>query len=178
MKPHKPIRRVSAKRSRENAQRRRVIAEVTSHRNMCEAGALIATADQKHRCQRIGVDIHEPLTRARGGSITDPENMVVVCRACHDWIHHNPALATSLRLLVHSYENKYTKSRDSSMDNRRQDEAVDDELGTNLALSQASEDSQGNSGTLVLSNEASTSPDAESDIGSCNPVSDQQEVET
>jgi hypothetical protein len=64
------------------------------------------------------------------------------------------------------------------MDNRRQDEAVDDELGTNLALSQASEDSEGNSGTLVLSNEASTSPDAESNIGSRNPVSDQQEVET
>ena len=163
MKPRKPIRSVSAKRARENAQRRRVIAEVTLRRNICEAGTLIATADSGHRCQRGGVDIHEPLTRARGGSITDPENMVVVCRACHNWIHHNPALATTLRLLVHSYENRYTKNN-AGVDDRRQHEAVDDERRTNLALSPASEDSERNTREMVLPDEASEDSGAKPDL--------------
>jgi len=45
------------------------------------------------------VDLHEPLTRARGGSILDPANTVAVCRSCHDWIHDNPTAATDLGLL-------------------------------------------------------------------------------
>ncbi len=38
--------------------------------------------------------VHEKLTRARGGSITDPENCVALCRECHDWIHAHPRQAT------------------------------------------------------------------------------------
>jgi hypothetical protein len=32
------------------------------------------------------VDGHEKLPRARGGSPHDPENVIHVCRACHDAI--------------------------------------------------------------------------------------------
>lgn len=53
---------------------------------MCEVG--------EAGCHGRAVDVHEPLTRARGGSITDPGNMVAVCRACHDWIHGHPEAAT------------------------------------------------------------------------------------
>ncbi len=95
---------VSKKRQRENNQRRAVIKKVLEHRKACEAGRLIGTVDNKHRCSGQPDDIHEPLTRARGGSIVDPANMVVVCRLCHDWIHVNPRLATSVGLLVSAYK--------------------------------------------------------------------------
>ena len=46
---------------------------------MCETG-----------CGERADDVHEPWTRARGGPIDDPRNMMSVSRQCHDWIHaHN-----------------------------------------------------------------------------------------
>lgn len=96
-----PLRQVSKKRDRELKQRRKVIAEVMATRYRCEAIHLIKQSEEAkgHRCGGWAVDIHEPLTRARGGSITDPANMVPVCRACHDWIHHHPKEATTVGLL-------------------------------------------------------------------------------
>jgi len=48
-------------------------------------------------CQRCGAaptdDVHELLSRARGGSITDPANLACLCRGCHSLITQNPALA-------------------------------------------------------------------------------------
>ena len=45
-------------------------------------------------CQRClsarSTDPHEPLTRARGGSITDENNLVALCAACHLHIHLHP----------------------------------------------------------------------------------------
>lgn len=47
-----------------------------------------------HRCwQAEAVDPHELLSRARGGSITDPFNVVPLCRPCHDWVTEHPAEA-------------------------------------------------------------------------------------
>ena len=75
-----PIRKVSAKRARQNRER-------------------AAMADQRWPDRREGTamcavpgcgpadDLHEVLTRARGGSITDPENTVPLCR------QHNHDLA-------------------------------------------------------------------------------------
>lgn len=91
---------MSKKRRKENAARRKVIAQVLETRKACEAGFVVRRVDARHRCAGHPSDIHEPLTRARGGSITDPANMVVVCRPCHDWIHAHPSLATSVGLLV------------------------------------------------------------------------------
>jgi hypothetical protein len=43
------------------------------------------------RCQSApSEDIHERLSRARGGSITDLANLVAVCRPCHSWITTHP----------------------------------------------------------------------------------------
>lgn len=39
------------------------------------------------------LDVHEIKPRSAGqktGSITDPDNCISVCRACHDHIHNNP----------------------------------------------------------------------------------------
>lgn len=42
------------------------------------------------RCRDRMWDVHEPWTKARGGPIDDPRNMMSVCRTCHDYIHqHN-----------------------------------------------------------------------------------------
>lgn len=51
------------------------------------------------------LDGHEPLTRARGGDPTDPDQVILVCRRHHDLIHHaDPARAHELGLLIHSWE--------------------------------------------------------------------------
>lgn len=55
-------------------------------------------------CNRYADDGHEPLTRARGGSITDPDNVVLLCRPCHDELGTEPAWAYDLGLLRHSWD--------------------------------------------------------------------------
>lgn len=42
--------------------------------------------------------MHEVLTRGRGGSPTDPENILCVCEPCHSWIttHETDARAAGL----------------------------------------------------------------------------------
>ena len=45
------------------------------------------------RCGYRGQVVHEKLTRARGGSITDEANCVVLCNDCHQWVHGHPAQA-------------------------------------------------------------------------------------
>ena len=99
LKPGKPPRKVSVKRAKQNRERTKVIKEILRYRSHCEAGPKIVAADRRHFCRVTPDDVHEPLTRARGGSITDPDNMVLVCRPCHDWIHNNPALAKEVGLL-------------------------------------------------------------------------------
>jgi len=104
LKSTTPISKVSKKRQRLNNERRKVVKQLFGTRKTCEAGPRIRNVDQVHRCQVVPSDVHEPLTRARGGSIVDPNNMLVVCRACHDWIHHHPKDASSVGLLVSSYK--------------------------------------------------------------------------
>jgi len=101
-----PLRRVSLKRQRLMQQRRMFVTDQLARRPDCEAGPLIRTGNEavagygaSTPCRRRAVDIHEPLTRARGGSILDPANTVAVCRGCHDWIHTHPESATRLGLL-------------------------------------------------------------------------------
>jgi 5-methylcytosine-specific restriction endonuclease McrA len=43
------------------------------------------------RCQQArSQDIHERLSRARGGSVIDVANLVALCRPCHDWVTTHP----------------------------------------------------------------------------------------
>jgi len=64
-------------------------------------------------CQRCGTnpstEIHEVVTRARGGSITDPANCRALCHSCHAWITTHPAQAHAEGLMAHSWErDRYT----------------------------------------------------------------------
>jgi len=48
------------------------------------------------------VDPHEILPRGRGGSITDPGNVIPLCRPCHTWVTTNPAEAEARGLSAKS----------------------------------------------------------------------------
>ncbi len=55
-------------------------------------------------CTGLAEDGHEPLLRSRGGDPTDPANIQLLCRGCHDWAHHNPDAAEQLGLMRHSWD--------------------------------------------------------------------------
>ncbi len=107
LKRKTPIRAQSKKRAKEQRQRRQLVAAQLEQRPYCEAARLVAQIDRSHLCQRQSVDIHEPLTRARGGSIVDVNNMLAVCRSCHDWIHAHPESAEMVGLLRHSWSKNF-----------------------------------------------------------------------
>lgn len=109
MKRSKPLARtgrlraVSVKRQRENRERRAMVAAMTGgERPLCAAWLAV----QPEWCTRWADDAHEPLSRARLGSITDPANCRFLCRACHDVITFRPESelqwAYDAGLLVHS----------------------------------------------------------------------------
>lgn len=89
-----PLASVSGKRRAENRTRRNVVHATFGDSPLCAVPG----------CGRLADDVHEPLTRARGGSITDPANMVPLCRTHHSEITLGPAWAYDLGLLVHSWD--------------------------------------------------------------------------
>ncbi len=50
------------------------------------------------------VNGHEVLPRGRGGSITDPSNIVLLCDRHNEWCSANPVEAHRLGLLKHAWE--------------------------------------------------------------------------
>jgi len=54
-------------------------------------------------CRRPADDLHEILTRARGGSITDEQNTVPVCRQHNEDLTLEPEWGYRLHLLRHSW---------------------------------------------------------------------------
>ena len=92
-----PLPRVSAKRAVENRARRAMVAALWPERPCCRVPG----------CPRLADDVHEPLTRARGGSIIDPANAKPLCRSHHDEVTFRPeselGWAYDLGLLVHSW---------------------------------------------------------------------------
>lgn len=96
------VKRVSAKRAAENRIRRKMVAGIVG--GPCETCPVIQTWDPRHPCDGVAVEVHEPLTRARGGSIVDPDNAMGTCRRGHDWIHGHPSKSAELGLLLHSWE--------------------------------------------------------------------------
>jgi len=89
------LRQVSKSRQVENRTRRAVVTQLFPERPQCAAPG----------CLRLADDVHEPLMRSRGGSITDPANMTPLCRSCHDVITDTqPAWAYEAGLLRHSWD--------------------------------------------------------------------------
>ena len=100
----KPINPVSDKRRAENRERRAMADRRWPDRRegtvMCGCG--------RPECQRPADDLHEPLSRARGGSINDEGNAIPLSRHCHDEITFRPESelqwAYDAGLLVHSWD--------------------------------------------------------------------------
>ena len=40
-------------------------------------------------CGKTGTDKHHVIYRSQSGS-NNPENLIPLCRSCHDFIHHSP----------------------------------------------------------------------------------------
>ena len=107
LKRKKGIAHKSAKTKERDRLRSTFVREQLIKFPWCKAGGVIAVESNSrhgHLQQRAASEIHEPLTRARGGSILDPENSLAVCRECHRWIHDHPERSHALGLLVHSWE--------------------------------------------------------------------------
>lgn len=75
----------SAKRQAVMVHRRKLVADILAERPTCEA--------RLPCCTSHSVDVHERLSRARGGDILDEAILVALCRACHDFITQHPAWA-------------------------------------------------------------------------------------
>jgi 5-methylcytosine-specific restriction endonuclease McrA len=90
----KPIKPRSAKMEKiYRTRRRNLVAKLLAERPICQ------------RCtNERSQDIHELKSRARGGSITDIENLVALCRNCHIWVTENPKKALEQGWLKSSWE--------------------------------------------------------------------------
>lgn len=96
-----PLKQRSDKMARVYAEERvPLVVRLLAERPWCEACPVYAEADGKGTyVRRRSVDLHEVLSRGRGGSITDEANILCVCRPCHDRIGHSPKQAEALGLL-------------------------------------------------------------------------------
>jgi hypothetical protein len=95
------MRAVSKKRAALLRQRRKMIAETFGQHPRCGGCAPLAAlgvTQEMTGCNGWASEVHEPLSRARGGSIVDPANMVPLGR-CHAYIHAHPELAMRAGLL-------------------------------------------------------------------------------
>jgi len=84
----------SAKRRRENRERRKAMIAAFGESPRCRFPA----------CTRPADDAHEILSRARGGSITDPANVAPLCRVHHTFVTEHPAEAERLGLSLPSWD--------------------------------------------------------------------------
>lgn len=90
-----PVKPVSKKRAKVNRERRAMLQAMFPERPLCAVPW----------CMRWADDAHEPLTRARGGGICDLQNVLPVCRPCHDVItFEEPEWAYELGFLRHSWQ--------------------------------------------------------------------------
>ena len=98
----KPIKPVSTKRARQNRERAAMADRLYPDRR---EGTVMCAVPW---CPRLADDLHEPLTRARGGSITDEDNAEPLCRQHNHDLAQKPesqlGWAYDLKLLRHSWE--------------------------------------------------------------------------
>lgn len=87
---------VSAKRRQENRERRAMANArwPDGERPRCA----------RPGCPRLADDLHEILSRARGGSITDETNTVPLCRQCNHDATRDPEDMITAGLVRHSWE--------------------------------------------------------------------------
>ena len=98
------LRPVSKKRQAANRERRQNLHDRYGPNPLCHACPIYAEAGIVTGCDGRADDGHEVLTRARGGSITDPDGILPVGRRCHERIDAEQDEAVRLGLLRHSWD--------------------------------------------------------------------------
>lgn len=102
--------------------RRAFVERILRQRPFCQAGTLIRSwwRDQPGLTWAAGdgcggtalaVDVHEILARSAGGSILDEDNVLAVCRGCHEWIGRRPVAALELGLRRSRYPGRNPDGR-------------------------------------------------------------------
>ncbi len=103
----KPLPFRSAKRAAIADERRAFVDRILSERPQCEArhylrpivAGLVGIDHDRvvkalRGCTWRSTEVHELLSRARGGSITEDANVSALCSNCHRWVTTEPRLAT------------------------------------------------------------------------------------
>lgn len=99
------MRHRSAKQEALYRERRPFVEKVLGERPWCEACPVFAAHDGKRTyVRRPACDVHELVRRSQGGSVLDGDNVLAVCRPCHDRIGRYPQLAFDLGLARHGWE--------------------------------------------------------------------------
>lgn len=89
------MRRVSQKRAKKLAEAKPFRDQYMADHPWCEI--------KLDGCYGRSVDPHEILSRARGGPLDDPDNLLALCRFCHDWVTTHPKEATERGWLRSAY---------------------------------------------------------------------------
>lgn len=97
----KPLRPMSKKRAKENRERRQILHDRYGQNPRCvgcEPLARLGVTSATTGCTGWASDGHEIVRRSRGGSITDPDNVLPLGRGCHDYVtlHDDVAVAAGL----------------------------------------------------------------------------------
>lgn len=100
----KPMRKRSAKMEQFYRDVRRPQVEQV----LAEAGGRCEFVKPTGRCANSASDVHEMLTRGRGGGIradavNERSNLMAVCRSHHDWITTHPREAEAMGLVRHAW---------------------------------------------------------------------------
>jgi hypothetical protein len=103
----KPLPFRSARRAAIADERRAFVARILRERPQCEArnylrpivGQLVGKDQDRvlaalRGCTWQASEVHELLSRARGGSIVEDANVASLCHWCHGWTTTEPRLAT------------------------------------------------------------------------------------
>lgn len=107
IKGGKKLNKRSKKMQKIYEERRPFVKHILETNPHCQACPVFAKHDGLVTyVRRPSVDVHELVRRSQGGSILDEENVIAVCRQCHQRIGNFPELAFNLGLAKHSWENK------------------------------------------------------------------------
>jgi 5-methylcytosine-specific restriction endonuclease McrA len=100
-----PLNKRSSKTANKYKKRIPLVKKLLEEKPFCEACPVFAKFDGKvSYIRNPSQDVHEIVRRSQGGSILDEDNLLCVCRPCHQRIGNHPQLAFDLGLAKHSWE--------------------------------------------------------------------------
>lgn len=93
----RPSAKSRAKARRVSAERKDIRLSLHAHRGPYCQGCPVTPVGAED--PRPWTDMHEVLTRGRGGDPTDEANILCLCRPCHKWVTEHETAARALGLV-------------------------------------------------------------------------------